>query len=385
MVKKYSYIVSFFIFSVAMNMQAATQINSLKSVYYHPSEHAADVKSIELGNIIFYFEAAQRVDLLSVDKVGQHERRTFFFPLAQAKNDDVRNMVEELANISSKGYSFKLEEVEKPLKGIRLVIQFDPALMGIAYEVIESYDLVKTSIVFRFNNKDFLNTLRNKGDHVLRLTHNSHKPRVIIDCGHGGDDDGALGCHGIKEKDINLNIGIAVAYLLKKKGFDVLMTRIADETKTLSERVNFANSSGADLFVSIHSNSAANDTAVGLETFSVVPSCVHQATASLDSVHLDLILEHHKSRLKKSRALAHSLQASILTTIRPIHENLRDRKAKQAVLLVLLGTVMPSALVEVGFISNPAEAARLNNKRYQRHMALGICRGILNYFDEIAS
>ncbi len=384
MVKKYSYSVAFFIFSVATSMHAAVQLNNLKSVYYHPAEHATDVKSIEFGNIIFYFEAAQRVDLLGVDKVGEHERRTFFFPLAQPKNEDVRGMVEALATVSNKGYQFKLEEVEKPLKGIRLVIQFDPTLMGITYETLNSIDL-KKGVVFRFNNKEFLNTLRNKGDHVLRLTKNNHTPRVIIDCGHGGEDDGALGCHGIKEKDINLNIGMAVAYLLKKKGIDVLMTRMDDETKSLSERVNFANSSGADLFVSIHSNSASNDSAVGLETFSIVPSCVHEATASLDTVHLDLILAHHKARLKKSAALAHSLQASILTTIRPIHEHLRDRKTKQAVLLVLLGTAMPSALVEVGFISNPEEATRLNSKQYQRHMALGICRGVLNYLNGTAS
>ena len=371
---------------LGMAMTACAQkSNNLNRVYHHVFENKSENAGLELGNLIFYFENEQRVDLLSVNKGGSREERVFFFPLAHAKSLNVKAMLDQLAVASVNDYTLSLQVVEKPLQGIKCAITFNPHKIGLTYDSFESINL-KKGVMFRFYDRSLIEKLKHKSKNVLRVTSNrAHRARVVIDCGHGGQDDGAIGCHQLKEKDVNLNIGIATAYLLKKKGIDVLMTRMNDETQSLSKRVEFANTKGADLLVSIHSNSAANDKAAGLETFSMVPSHVHKESTSLNGHELSSILSAHKQRFKNSSLLANSLQNSILETIKPINNGLKDRKAKKAVLLVLLGSVMPSALVEVGFISNPEEAALLKTQNYQRHVALGICRGILNYLDTVSS
>src|SRR4030065_937927 len=94
----------------------------------------------------------------------------------------------------------------------------------------------------------------------------SPKIKVFLDAGHGGRDTGAIG-FGFYEKTANLDIALRVKSKLESSGFIVVMTRTDDSTHSLDEIVNMANSSGADLFVSIHNNGAVSASANGTETY----------------------------------------------------------------------------------------------------------------------
>lgn len=171
---------------------------------------------------------------------------------------------------------------------------------------------------------------------------------VIIDPGHGGKDSGALGIGGVQEKDVILPIGKRIAEILERNGIQVIMTRDSDFFVSLPGRVNIAERTNADAFVSIHANSAgANRPEVsGLETY------------------------HYNSGL----TLARIVHSKILQSL-----NIRDRNVRKARFYVLRKTSMPSILVETGFLTGREDAANLRTTAYQNRMADAIAQGILQY------
>lgn len=168
---------------------------------------------------------------------------------------------------------------------------------------------------------------------------------IVIDPGHGGSDPGAVGIGGIEEEDIVLDISLQVSSLLERQGAEVVLTRTSDRTVELAPRVDLAERSGADYFVSIHAN-AATVNANGVETF----------------------------YFSSGADLAQSIQDSIIDSTGMI-----DRGIKQARFFVLTQTSMPSVLVEVGFVTGNQDVALLSNSRFRSQMAEAIARGILNY------
>ncbi|MGL5081629.1 MAG: N-acetylmuramoyl-L-alanine amidase [Microcoleaceae cyanobacterium] len=169
---------------------------------------------------------------------------------------------------------------------------------------------------------------------------------VIIDPGHGGSDVGAVGVGGLREKDVIFPISQQVAQILEQNGVQVVMTRLDDRTVELEPRVDMANRIGADLFVSIHANAATRREAGGVETY------------------------YYQSGYR----LAQYIQNSIVANFR-----MENRGVKQARFFVLRNTSMPSALVEVGFVSNDYDAAILADPGQQALMAQAIAQGILQY------
>ena len=171
---------------------------------------------------------------------------------------------------------------------------------------------------------------------------------VIIDPGHGGKDSGAIGIGGVLEKDVILPISKRIAEILERNGIQVIMTRGSDYFVTLPGRVTMAERANADVFVSIHANSAgANRPEVsGLETY------------------------HYDSGLR----LAQIVHSKILQSL-----NVRDRKVRKARFYVLRKTSMPSILVETGFLTGRDDAAKLRTSAYQNQMADAIAQGILQY------
>jgi N-acetylmuramoyl-L-alanine amidase len=171
---------------------------------------------------------------------------------------------------------------------------------------------------------------------------------VIIDPGHGGKDSGALGIGGVQEKDVILPIGKRIAEILERNGIQVIMTRDSDFFVSLPGRVNIAERTNADAFVSIHANSAgANRPEVsGLETY------------------------HYNSGL----TLARIVHSKILQSL-----NIRDRNVRKARFYVLRKTSMPSILVETGFLTGREDAAKLRTTAYQNRMADAIAQGIIQY------
>ena len=171
---------------------------------------------------------------------------------------------------------------------------------------------------------------------------------VVIDPGHGGKDPGAVGIGGLQEKRINMIISQEVTRLLEQQGIQVRMTRNSDYFVSLKGRTDFANRLNADLFVSIHANSAGKSKphVSGYETF----------------------------YFQSGRGLAATIHRNVIRKV-----NVRDRKLKQARFYVLRNSKMPSALVEVGFLTGREDAAKLRNPTFQKQMAQAIASGIVEY------
>lgn len=193
---------------------------------------------------------------------------------------------------------------------------------------------------------------------------NPNQDVVIIDAGHGDDDPGAS-AGGIIEKELNLNVALKVQKLLESKGYDVIMTRTNDEFLELSERASLSNVSNADIFVSIHTN-AFNGISRVIETYSYNKN--GNATVPIVSNNYDRII--------KSAALALSIQDALIE-----ETGAYDRGDKEANFHVLRETGMPAVLVEMGFVDNAAERAKLKTDSYKNRIANGIMHGIEEYFD----
>lgn len=202
---------------------------------------------------------------------------------------------------------------------------------------------------------------------------------MAIDCGHGDKDPGfVLG--SLKEKDINLQIGLKTARLLEKNGYEVFLTRDDDTYLRLDHRTSQTNKQkGIDLFVSIHTNASGNKKISGIETFCVQPKLFEHQLAMMDK-HVAKELQQHKNQLhKQSRKLAMAVQESLLAKARQHNKNVIDRKVKFKPAQVLLGTESPSILVELGFLSHPKEGSLLQTNDYQKSLAQGIYQGIVKF------
>jgi len=216
--------------------------------------------------------------------------------------------------------------------------------------------------------------------------------RVVVDPGHGGRDTGAIGPHGIREKDVALAIARALAQRLRALGFTVILTRKDDSYVSLDERTRIANQARADLFVSVHCNAARRRTLSGVETwtlnvasdrYSTRLATFENADAERTVSDLRLILADLATRANASdaRDLAQAVQSSLVRNLRSRVGRVEDHGVKQALFYVLLGAHMPAILVETGFISNPAEEARLRSRKYQSGTADAIARGVKDFVD----
>ncbi len=219
---------------------------------------------------------------------------------------------------------------------------------------------------------------------------------IVVDAGHGGRDSGAVGVKRYYEKTIVLQIAKRVEKYLKKKKFKVKMTRSGDHFVKLKERTRFANRHKADIFVSIHANAIADkkrfSKVYGIETYflQTTRSARSQRIAAIEnSVVLDkndymsknVILKAVLSgpKIALSHKLAIDVQSNMLRNTKKRYRGVKDNGVKPAPFWVLVGAQMPSILVEVGYISNPAERKRLFNADYQNRIAKGIAEGVSNY------
>ncbi|WP_052947986.1 N-acetylmuramoyl-L-alanine amidase [Aneurinibacillus tyrosinisolvens] len=171
---------------------------------------------------------------------------------------------------------------------------------------------------------------------------------IVVDAGHGGTDSGAVG-NGAKEKNITLGISQKLADALNGDSkFKVIMTRESDTYPTLTDRVNIANNNKADLFISVHINSVDNNPKPGgTETY------------------------YYAERSKTYAATVHRHLSQAT--------GFMDRKVKTAGFQVIKYTKMPAILVEIGFISNPEETAKMTDESFQQGVADSLYEGIKEY------
>ncbi len=184
---------------------------------------------------------------------------------------------------------------------------------------------------------------------------------VAIDAGHGGGDPGAKTKSGLAEKHLNLDVALRLKKYLSRVGVYCIMIRETDidyfeaangtkKQRDLNHRVHIANESKADIFISIHANSFPQIIYHGAQTF-----------FNKESPH--------------SKKLAEAIQAQLVRRLGPNH-----RKAKSGDYRILNFTKMPGVIVEIGFLSNEAEAKLLATESYREKLAAAIYFGIIDYF-----
>ncbi|MDR2395627.1 MAG: N-acetylmuramoyl-L-alanine amidase [Endomicrobium sp.] len=220
------------------------------------------------------------------------------------------------------------------------------------------------------------------------------KKIIVLDAGHGGEDPGAIGANGTKEKDINLAIVQELKSVFDNdKDYELVLTRKDDTFIPLAERTNIANEHNADLFISIHCNANLNKNANGFEIYFLSEKATDSeaaATAVLENSVLELEDKQNKKRALLQEMLwsmtaneymnASSELSAFIVDKMPVRLKIPNRGIKQASFYVLRGAQMPAVLVESAFLSNYSEEAKLNTKRFRTAVADSIYEGIVKYY-----
>ena len=220
---------------------------------------------------------------------------------------------------------------------------------------------------------------------------------VVIDAGHGGHDSGAYS-GGKKEKDLVLQITKKLYKELKSDGYKVAFTRNTDKFLKLGQRTRIADKKDAKVFISIHANAIANKSRFnqveGVETYFLQKTrddrsqriaarenaSVLQGTDKLSqNVIVDSVLAGPK--VIHSHKLAIDVQNGMMRHLKGKYPDVKNGGAKPGPFYILLGASRPSILIEVGYLTNPKERARLFTSDYQHRIAEGIAEGVGKYLD----
>jgi N-acetylmuramoyl-L-alanine amidase len=214
--------------------------------------------------------------------------------------------------------------------------------------------------------------------------------RIVIDPGHGGHDPGAR-VPGVNEAELVLDVSLRLEkLLLKEPGVEVVLTRETNAYVALEERTAIANRAGADLFLSIHVNASGNPGIRGFETYflNFAPNPEAEAIAARENAGSsrtmgslpDLIKTITlNNKLDESRDFATMLQAALYERLRRVDTSARNLGVKQAPFMVLIGATMPSALVEISFLTNEDDATLLRSGGYRQQIAEALFAGVMRY------
>lgn len=221
---------------------------------------------------------------------------------------------------------------------------------------------------------------------------------VVVDPGHGGNDPGAIGVNGLMEKDVVLDIAKKVNSICGNHTyFKVVLTRDSDYFIPLEKRVKIARDYRADLFVSIHANSAPNRNYDGFMAFVLAP---RGAKGGIERLIQDAENKEVAGELKNG----HDYTAKVLLDFSyeytmvegrrlakfildevDEYTNFTNRGIKEAAFYVLRNPGVPAILLEVGFLSNERDARKLADDEERRKVAMAICEGIKRYFEHVES
>jgi len=222
--------------------------------------------------------------------------------------------------------------------------------------------------------------------------------RIAIDPGHGGSDTGAMGPHGLLEKDLCLDVAMRLGQLIENNiyGAQVVYTRKDDTFVALERRTDIANDANADLFVSIHANSSDIHNVRGVETYylnlSSSPETMQLVTREnalgISALHdlpnlLQKIARNEKT--SESKQLAERIQDALSSRLQLVSRGETNRGVKQAPFIVLTGAKMPAILSEISFVSNARDESLLLESAQRQRVAEGLYRGIAAYLDSLNS
>ena len=202
--------------------------------------------------------------------------------------------------------------------------------------------------------------------------------RIMLDPGHGGHDPGAIS-GSLRESVITLDIATKTAELLRKAGYQVQLTRTGDDFIDLERRDTLAAQWKADLFVSIHLNSAASAGAAGIETYFIPPVTMRTTQQSAGGPPYEEPLWMQKNYPGNAHPEENMRLAFCVHRRTGAAAQLTDRGIKTARFAVLRSATMPAILVECGFISNSNNAALLAAPEGRDRIARGIASGIQDF------
>lgn len=216
---------------------------------------------------------------------------------------------------------------------------------------------------------------------------------IVVDAGHGGRDPGALGTTGVREKDVVLDAALQLRAALEGRGgrYQVALTRDADRFVPLEERVRFARSQNADLFISIHADSSPRAEAQGASVYTLSERGADRAQTIMASQNWDVDLGASAPRdaavgnilvdlaqretTNRSAQFAQTLIPR-LGEVSPLLSNTH----RNAGFFVLLAPDVPAVLIETGFLSNATDERRLADPRARQSMAAAMAQSIDAYF-----
>ncbi|MBR5836980.1 MAG: N-acetylmuramoyl-L-alanine amidase [Victivallales bacterium] len=193
--------------------------------------------------------------------------------------------------------------------------------------------------------------------------------KIVIDPGHGGKDPG---CQSgvVKEKDVNLQVSLRLADLLRKRGYTVYMTRQSDIFPTLDQRVNAANKIKPDLYISLHCNATANPAIDGIEVYCATAA----GSAPSDSKVISAKPCPANAYDLENAFLAYHIQKRLVSAIRTSDRGARHKRFK-----VIADTTAPCILVEMGFLTNAGDRQGLSHSQRQMLTATAIANAIEEY------
>lgn len=306
-----------------------------------------DLKSALMLGVVSTLSLMGNVDVVNADSSDIEKEFLEVLDKYSDKNDDV--IVENGISLK-KGETFELGKASWEMSNTTTVKINEE---GVLYPLSEGTVFLSAELGKKVHIVEVYVSNNNDARMVMDIntkisTVNRGYYKVFVDPGHGGHDNGASG-FGNLEDELNLQIAKKVESKLKSKGINVKMSRTKDVYLSLSERARMANNYGADIFVSIHQNSASSGNADGIETF------------------------YHKNKSSHKSLSEANLNGMVSET------GARSRGVKSANLGVLRESKMPSTLVESGFISSPTESPKLADAKYQEKLANGIVKGIEKY------
>ena len=309
------------VFDLAFNMPVTYDVFELNNSFYLDVNNLSDYNEELLKEVL-----AQAGVEITAYKISSDKTR-FIVPL--------------------KNISFTYANVESNAKSIKLCFKDNDIQTPVAEKKEEKQDSINVVYIPKQETPEVKEPKKKKETPKVI----SSLKKVVIDAGHGGIDSGAIG-GGHYEKTINLNIAKMVQEKLAKKDVYVHMTRTKDATMSLEERVEFSNELNPDIFVSIHTNSTLNLETQGLETHYFKDNSIDLA----DIIHKNFASEKN---LRKW--------------------DTKDRGVIKSRFYVINHTEAPSVLIEIGFISNDEERAKIVKKDRQEEIATAIAKGILEY------
>ncbi|MFV1873366.1 MAG: N-acetylmuramoyl-L-alanine amidase [Oleiphilus sp.] len=372
-----------------------------------------------LSTLASFSVMAKQSEVLTARIWESPESTRLVFELSKSVDYRVMTLVKpdriviDISNASKRPKIFNsLDLTQSPLKAIRTARrnQDDLRVVLDLKEKVEAKSfLLKANqqynerlvfdLVSETQRKQSSMTLENKLDEIS-LHEGKRDIVVVIDPGHGGEDPGAIGPNGVREKQVVL----AVAKALKRKidsqkGFKAFLTRESDYYVGLRDRTNLARKFNADLLVSIHADAFTKPQAKGASVYALSNRGASSEMArwlakkensadligGIDGLSLedkDDVLAGVLLDLSSTASLTASLGVGSQVLSAMSHmAHLHKKNVQQAGFVVLKSPDIPSILIETGFISNPDEARRLKSTAYQQQLASSIHKGIVRYFE----